>query len=132
MYENSDRYLALALVSRKALRSLNVYVKQGTEDAQLRKIFDEVVKSLRATKDANNLFGPMPTESPFTNYEQVQTLEEVETEHKDIVAKLSRSLGMYTDENQRRQEAEPVIDFFYMLENRALHRYNSQIGSREL
>jgi hypothetical protein len=134
MYENSDRYLALALASRKALRSLNQYVKQGTVDAQLQNIFDQVVESLKATKNDNNLFGLMPTESPFTNYEQVQTLEEVENEHKeiDIVSKLSQPLASYPDEKQRRSEAGPVIEFFYMLENRALHLYSSQIGSREL
>lgn len=132
MYENSDRYLALALASRKALRSLNEYVKLGTVDDQLQKIFDEVVQSLTATKDANNLFGLMPTESPFTYYEQVQTLEEVESEQKDIVEKLSRRLGSYQDESKRRNEAQAAIEFFYMLENRALHRYSSQIGSREL
>ncbi len=132
MYENSDRYLALALASRKALRSLNEYVKLGTVDAQLQSIFEEVVKSLKATKDENNLFGLMPTESAFTNYEQVQTLEEVESEHKNIVEKLSRRLEGFEDETQRRVEAEPAIEFFYMLENRALHRYSSQVGAREL
>src|SRR2546425_10572284 len=41
MYENSDRYLALALASRKALRSLNDYVKLGTVDEKLQNIFEE-------------------------------------------------------------------------------------------
>jgi len=132
VYENSDQYLALALASRKALRSLNDYVKQGVFDVELRKIFQEVVSSLKATKDNQNLFGPIPTESPFTNYEQVQTLEEVENEHQDIVNKLSRPLEPYSDEDRRRSEAEPAIEFFYMLENRALHRYSNQIGSGEL
>jgi len=134
VYENSDRYLALALASRKALRSLNDYVKLGTVDDKLQSIFEEVVKSLKATKDEKNLFGPMPTESPFTNYEQVRTLEEVESEQKDknIVQKLSQHLQMYENEKQRRDEAEAAIEFFYMLENRALHHYSSQIGSREL
>jgi len=138
MNENPDsrsRYLALALASRKALRSLSDYVRQGTIDEQLESMVGEVVESLKATRDANNLFGPTPKESPFTNYEQVVTLDEVESDLKnqniDIVQKLSKPLSLHVDENSRRRDAADAIRFFYALENRALHHYSSQIGSRE-
>jgi hypothetical protein len=138
MNENPDsrsRYLALALASRKALRSLSDYVRQGTIDAQFESMVGEVVESLKATRDANNLFGPTPKESPFTNYEQVVTLDEVESDLKnqniDIVEKLSKPLSLHVDEKSRRLDAADAIRFFYALENRALHHYSSQIGSRE-
>jgi len=138
MYENPEsrsRYLALALASRKALRSLGDYVRQGTIDAQLESMVGEVVECLKATRDANNLFGPTPKESPFTNYEQVVTLDEVESDLKDqnidIIEKLSQPLNVHEDEESRRRDAADAIRFFYTLENRALHHYSSQIGSRE-
>ena len=138
MFENYDsrsRYLALALASRKALRSLGDYVKEGTIDEQLQRMVIEVVECLKATRDANNLFGPTPKESPFTNYEQVLTLDEVGSDLKDqnidIVEKLSHPLNSHLDEDSRRRDAADAIRFFYSLENRALHHYSSQIGSRE-
>jgi hypothetical protein len=104
-------------------------------EEQLQVMVGEVLNSLRETRNANNLFGPIPKESPFTNYEQVLTLDEVENDLKDqninIIEKLSQPLQPHDDESARRQDAADAIHFFYVLENRALHHYSSQIGSRE-
>jgi len=104
-------------------------------DEQCQSMVREVVECLKATRDVNNLFGPVPKESPFTNYEQVLTVNEVEKDLQEqdinIVEKLSRPLGVHADEESRRCDAADAIRFFYTLENRALHHYSSQINSRE-
>ena len=136
MHESSDarsRYLALALASRKALRSLDSYVEDGKPDPQLENTVSEVIESLKATRDVSNLFGPVPKLSPFTNYEQVLTLEEVVSDLKgqDVIGNLSNLLPPDPNEDARRRNAAEAVKFFYTLENRALHHYSRQIGSRE-
>jgi hypothetical protein len=141
MHQSSDArssYLALALASRKALRTLDEYI-DGTANFQsleLQKIVREVIESLVATKrtrDAKNLFGPVPKSSPFSNYEQLLTLEEAESdlEDQDVVGNLEKLLAPDTTQDVRRQNATEAIRFFYALENRALHHYSRQVGYRE-
>lgn len=135
MYESSEarsRYLALALASRKALRSLNGYVETGQTDEQLRSTVKEVVDSLKAAREETNLFGPVPDESAFTSYEQLMTLWQVmeEADH-GIVEDLTGLFSSQESEAVRKQRAGRAIKFFYTLENRALHQYGRQIGSRE-
>ncbi len=139
MHESSDarsKYLALALASRKALRSLDDYIEQGTRDAQFENTVNEVIESLkatRATRDALNLFGPVPKVSPFTNYEQLLTLEEVVSDLKDqdVIENLASLLAADASEESRKRNAAEAVKFFYTLENRALHHYSRQIGTRE-
>ncbi len=139
MHESSDarsRYLALALASRKALHSLDAYIEQGKRDAQLENTLEEVIASLKATKatrDAVNLFGPVPKVSPFTNYEQLLTLEEVVSDLKsqNVIENLVSLLTPDANEESRRRNASEAVKFFYTLENRALHHYSRQIGHRE-
>jgi len=140
MHESSDsrsKYLSLALASRKALRSIDDYIEQGKRDTQFEKTVNEVIESLkatRATRDALNLFGPVPEASPFTNYEQLLTLEEVVSDLKDpdIIENLGNLLTIDADAESRRRNAAEALKFFYTLENRALHHYSRQVGSREL
>jgi hypothetical protein len=131
--EARSRYLALALASRNALRLLDNYVNEGKTDAQLEVTLKEVLGSIQATREETNLFGPIPDESPFTNYEQLLTLDEVvkNLEDRNIVDNLTNLLSTEGDENSRRRNAEEAVKFFYALENRALHHYSRQIGSRE-
>jgi hypothetical protein len=131
--EARSRYLALALASRNALRLLATYVNEGRTDRQLEITVTEVLDSLKATREETNLFGPIPDESPFTNYEQLLTLDEVvkNLEDRNIVDNLTNLLSTSGDENSRRRNAEEAVKFFYALENRALHHYSRQIGTRE-
>lgn len=136
MHESSDArssYLALALASRKALRSLDDYIERGKPDEQFTESVNEVIASLKATRDTTNLFGPVPKVSPFTNYEQLLTLEEVVSDLKDqnVIENLANLLTPDPDEESRRRNAREAVKFFYTLENRALHHYSRQIGSRE-
>jgi hypothetical protein len=139
MHESSDArssYLALALASRKALHSLDDYIEQGKKDEQFEDTVKEVIASLQATKatrDALHLFGPVPKVSPFTNYEQLLTLEEVVSDLKDqnVIENLASLLAPDPNEESRRRNANEAVKFFYTLENRALHHYSRQIGYRE-
>lgn len=136
MHESSEarsRYLALALASRKVLHSLERCVKNGQSDPQLESTLRQLIDSLRDANQENNLFGPAPSESPFTNYEQVMTLEEVvgDMHGQDILANLSSLISAQGNEISRKRNAEEAVKFFYALENRALHHYSHQTGSRE-
>jgi hypothetical protein len=129
--ESRSRYLALALASRNAINSLMAFKKVGTADEQLRDALRDVVESLRATTDQNNLFGAPPTESPFAHYEQTSALEEVvkTLKDKDIIQHLSHVLTATHDE--RENDIAEALQFFFALESRALHHYGRQIGARE-
>ncbi len=137
MHESSEtrsRYLALALASRKALHFLDLYIKSGKTDPQLESTVKELIESLRDSRQENNLFGPVPNESPFTNYEQVMTVEEVEADMQDqnISETLSNLISARGDEASLKHDAANDVKFFYTLENRALHHYSRQVGSRGL
>src|SRR5216684_265534 len=119
--ESQSRYLSLAIACRQLISSLRCYQEGGPLDRKFKESLESLLGALRESRDENNLFGPMPTDSPFTRYEQVMTLKEVVDDFKDkqIPEKLSELLGA-----PRRDVKEP-IEFFYTLENRALHHYNS-------
>jgi hypothetical protein len=125
--ESQSRYLSLAIACRQLIIALRRYQEGGTVDRKFQESLQGFLEALRETSDENNLFGPMPTDSPFTRYEQVMTLKEVIADFKDkeIPQKLSKVLVMPS------QDVKEPIDFFYTLENRALHHYNSGLLSRD-
>lgn len=129
--ESKSRYLALALASRTAIKSLRDFQAAGVPDQQLRKAIGDVLESLRAPHDVNNLFGAPPTQSPFAHYEQLLTIEEVTSalKNKHIVDKLAQIFT--ADEEERKKNISEAVEFFYTLETRALHHYSQQVGSRE-
>jgi len=126
--ESQSRYLSLAIACRQLIGSLRRYQEAGGPlDQEFKKSLESLLSALRESRDENNLFGPMPTDSPFTRYEQVMTLREVVEDFKDkhIPEKLSDLL------DTPHQDVKEPIEFFYTLENRALHHYNSGLLSRD-
>lgn len=131
--DSRSRYLSLALASRKAIKSLLKYIDAGTFDPQLRSGLRDVVHSIRSVSDTRRLFGRVPTESPFSNYEQQLTIEEVTRGLPgDVTESLSLTLRRAATREERRKQVETAIHFFYALENRALHHYNRQVGARDV
>jgi hypothetical protein len=132
--DSRSRYLSLALASRTLINSLLQYVEQGRADDQLQPALNDVAESLRASSDTKSLFGPVPTESPFRNYEQVLILDEAKKALNlgNIEEKLSQALTNSPERDVRRRDVTETVEFFYALENRALHHYNRQIGARDL
>jgi hypothetical protein len=131
------RYLALALASRKLIDSLLTFVEsnqQQPQDPQLGVALRQFVDSLETTKAGNNLFGELPSQPPFSHYEQVLTLQEALESFGDgdIENELSGVLDERSDITTRKQRANKAIEFFYALENRALNHYNQQMGTRDL
>lgn len=129
--ESKSRYLALALASRTVIDSLLHFQDEGVADQQLQRAIGDVLESLQASHDVNNLFGAPPKQSPFAHYEQLITLGEVaETlKGKNIVDKLSQIFTAKDEE--RKKSISEAVEFFYTLETRALHHYAQQVGSRE-
>ena len=125
--ESQSRYLSLAVASREVIAALRGYQQGGPLDQSLRKALRSLIDALNESREETNLFGPMPTDSPFTRYEQVMTLREVIEDFKDkkIVEKLSAVL------EKPHEDVKEPIEFFYILENRALHHYNSGLLSRD-
>jgi hypothetical protein len=132
--DSRSRYLSLALASRTLINSLLRYVEQGHADDQLQPALNDVAESLRASNDTKNLFGPVPTESPFRNYEQILILDEAKKalNLSNIEEKLSRALTNSAERDVCRRDVSETVEFFYALENRALNHYNRQIGARDL
>ena len=129
--ESKSRYLALALASRTVINSLLHFQSEGIADQQLERSIEDVLESLRATHDVNNLFGAPPKQSPFAHYEQLLMLEEVAEalKGKNIVDKLAQIFTAKDEE--RKKSISEAVEFFYTLETRALHQYAQQVGSRE-
>jgi len=125
--ESQSRYLSLAIACRQLISALRRYQEGGTLDRKFQASLQAFLDALHESSDENNLFGPIPTDSPFTRYEQVMTLKEVIADFKDkeIPRKLSAVL------ETPRQDVKEPIEFFYTLENRALHHYNSGLLSRD-
>jgi hypothetical protein len=125
--ESQSRYLSLAIASRQVISALRRYQQGSPLDKKLKEALRTLLKALQESSDETNLFGPMPTDSPFTRYEQVMTLREVFEDFKDkqIPQKLSALLETSS------QDVKEPIEFFYTLENRALHHYNGGLLSRD-
>jgi hypothetical protein len=128
---DSANYLSLALDARKAIKALLQFSEKGTESVELKEALNDTVESLRALAvEGSSLFGRLHAQSPYQYYEQIKTLQEVQSAMKDerLADKLA-DLGSNRDPTQRREHIELAIAFFSALENRALQRYHRSGGS---
>ena len=129
---NTDRtnYLSLALDARKTIKALMQASETGTESDELKGAIDDTVESLRALSSGALLFGRLHPQFPYQHYEQVKTLEEVDSAMKDkhLADRLSELIG--TDKPGHREELiKLAIAFFSALENRALQRYTTSASA---
>lgn len=129
---NTDRtnYLSLALDARKTIKALMQASETGTETPQLKGAIEDTVQSLRALSSGALLFANLHPQFPYQHYEQVKTLEEVQSAMKDqhLADRLSE-LKDTIDPARRKEIIELAIAFFSALENRALQRYNTSAAS---
>jgi hypothetical protein len=129
---NTDRtnYLSLALDARKTIKALMQASETGTETPQLKGAIDDTVESLRALSSGALLFSHLQPQSPYQHYEQVKTLDEVQSAMKDehLADRLSE-LKDTVDPAHREKIIKLAIAFFSALENRALQRYNTSASS---
>jgi hypothetical protein len=123
--ESQSRYLSLAIACRQLIRELQRYRETGNVDKELRASLSDLLGLLQEPTGERHLFGPIPTDSPFSRYEQLLTLREV---YSDFREKHIEQKFLAVLEAPGEDIREP-IDFFYRLENRALQRYNSGLLS---
>ena len=129
---NTDRtnYLSLALDARKTIKALMQAAQTGTETDELKGAIRDTVQSLRALSTGALLFNNLHPQFPYQHYEQVKTLEEVQSVMKDenLADKLSELYGAI-EPPHRDEIIKLAISFFSALENRALQRYNTSARS---
>jgi hypothetical protein len=129
---NTDRtnYLSLALDARKTIKALMQASETGTETPQLQGAINDTVESLRALSSGELLFSHLHPQFPYQHYEQVKTLEEVESamKEKHLADRLAELKGT-VDPAHRKEIIKLAITFFSALENRALQRYNTSASS---
>ena len=129
MSDNTNS-LSLALDARTAVKALNVLRKGGGEaGSELQTAMTDALISLRALNSGAPLFASLSPSSAFENYEQIQTLQEVESAFpgEDVEAKLASATNEQ-DPTQRQQGIVFAIEFFSALEKRALQKFNRSYG----
>ena len=129
---NTDRtnYLSLALDARKTIKALRQAVQTGTETEELKGAIHDTVESLRALSSGELLFSNLNPQFSYQHYEQVKTLEEVQSAMKEQnVADRLSELNDALEPDQRVAIINLAILFFSALENRALQRYNTSASS---
>jgi hypothetical protein len=129
---NTDRtnYLSLALDARKTIKALRQASETGNESDELKGAIEDTVESLRALSTGALLFARLHPQFPYQHYEQVKTLEEVQSAMKEehLADRLSE-LNRTADPGHREELIKLAIAFFSALENRALQRYNTSASS---
>jgi hypothetical protein len=129
---NTDRtnYLSLALDARKTIKALRQAAQTGTETEELKGAIHDTVDSLRALSSGELLFSNLDPKFSYQHYEQVKTLEEVQSAMKEQnVADRLSELNDALEPGQRVAIIDLAILFFSALENRALQRYNTSASS---
>jgi hypothetical protein len=129
---NTDRtnYLSLALDARKTIKALRQAAQTGTATEDLKGAIHDTVDSLRALSSGELLFSNLDPKFSYQHYEQVKTLEEVQSAMKgqNVADRLSE-LNDALEPEQRVAIIDLAILFFSTLENRALQRYNTSASS---
>lgn len=133
--EVRDRYLSLALDSRKIIDALVVFVEEGRRVPDLEPSLLDAVESLRRARGERSIFAPLRTELGLEHYEQLRMVDQVSEavdKQKNIIAKLSDLLNQNTDVERQKTNAFDAINFFYALERQALHYYSEPFGPEGL
>ncbi|MGO9316481.1 MAG: hypothetical protein ACLPXT_12230 [Terracidiphilus sp.] len=128
MSDNTNS-LSLALDARTAVKALNALQKGGEVREELERAMSDAVTSLNALSSGTPLFAHLSSTSSFENYDQIQTLQEVQKAFPDV--DLAGKLALVTNANdpdQRQQGIMFAIAFFSALEKRALQKFNRSYG----
>ena len=131
MTDNTNS-LSLALDARTAVKALNVLRKGGGEaGSELQRAMTDALISLKALNTGAPLFAGLSPTSAFENYEQIQTLQEVESAFpgEDVEAQLALVTNE-EDPTRRQQGIAFAIEFFTALEKRALQKFNRSYSRR--
>jgi hypothetical protein len=123
--------LSLALDARMAVKALYALQRQqgGAANGTLKKAIEDVRTSLDALRTGSPLFANLSQSSSFENYDQIQTLQEVQStfSSEDVGAKLE-VVNKEDDPVQQKEGIEFAITFFTALERRARQKFNQSYG----
>jgi hypothetical protein len=120
---NDNTYsLSLAFDARKAVKALIAFKRDGVTDDRLKKAVEDVIVSLRALNSGTPLFANLSSGSSFQSYEQIRTLQEVQTALSD-----DRLITEHPPDGLE-ESIDSAIRFFTAVENKALQRYNHAFG----
>jgi hypothetical protein len=116
-----DNYLTLALFSRRVIEALKELVQKGKRE-RLNTALPDAIQSLEAVTDSRHLTGYGLRVA--RSYDQVRTINELfpKQDRIDMIAVL-RALQADNSTHTAKAEALKAINFFYMIENRALQNY---------
>lgn len=124
--------LSLALDARMAVKASYALQRQGggsaNESEVLRKAIEDVRSSLSALSSGAPLFANLSQSSPFENYDQIQTLQEVRSAFDEDVSAKLELVSKEDDPIQRQHGIEFAIIFFTALERRARQKFNQSYG----
>jgi|NGEPerStandDraft_6_1074524.scaffolds.fasta_scaffold102779_2 hypothetical protein len=128
---NDNTYsLSLAFDARKAVKALMAFKRDGLKkDDRLKSAVEDVIASLNALNSGTPLFAHLSSASCFQSYEQIQTLQEVQTALSDdrLTEKLQNLIAEPPGELLN-ESVDSAIQFFTAVENRALQKYNQAFG----
>ena len=121
------RYLSLALFSQRMIDYLTEFLAEDNSES-MTSCAQEALKFSR-TLSGEQISGEELTES-FNSYEQVRTFEkavESEAAIERILRLLIELQNPSGNKDQKREKAKAAIDFFGILEKRALLNYGNPV-----
>lgn len=123
---NKTSYLSLAVEARKALNALDLYSHDKTKTDELERALNDAASSLRALHSEGPLGLRLQASSSYEDFEQVQTLFEVESSLREegLADRLAAAVST-DDERVGERNRELAYRFFSALENRALRNFRN-------
>jgi len=118
------RYLIFALSIRKLTDALIEFVEDGRRAPNLDSQLKEVLASVEVIPGKATSVKALRERGSFGTYEGVLTIDDMQsTDRKTLANKLHSVIAAKTLQEQKRNALQ-AIEFFDVLESRALYRYN--------
>ena len=124
-----DRYLTLALFSRRIIEALRELVRTG-DRGRLQTALPAAIESLQAATDSRHSGGYAVRVA--RSYDQVRTINELFPKKEERLGMIRTLEGLRSDAGRttQKEDALKAIRFFYAIENRALHNYRHPSRAR--
>ena len=118
------RYLIFALSIRKLTDALIEFVEEGRRAPSLNSQLKEVLASVEVTPGKVSSVKALRQRGSFGSYEGVLTIDDMQSTDRETLASKLHSVITARTLQEQRKNALQAIEFFDMLESRALYRYN--------
>jgi len=118
------RYLIFALSIRKLTDALIEFVEEGRRAPNLNAQLKEVLASVKVTGRTTSVKALRQRGKSFGSYEGVVTIDDMRSADRESLANKLRSVIAAKTPREQKKNALQAIEFFDVLESRALYRYN--------